>query len=226
MIELVYSPVWFFGKDIIIDVVSIIVLSLVGLFSIKYHRMNKKKSNLLFGISFLMLAASFLFKIMTNFTIYYPVVVTKNLGFFVVTFRAMKATNVLLHSGFLIYRLLTLVGLYLLLSTYTKQKMPSIILISYFIIISTIFSQSAIFVFFLTSLVMLSLITMCYIRDFKKSKRKLLAISFLTITISQAIFIFIALDKLFYVIAESIQLIGYVLMLVAFTLVLYHGKKK
>ncbi len=226
MVELVYSPAWFYGKDIIIDVVSIIVLALIGFFSIKYHRMNKKKSNLLFGISFLMLAVSFLFKIMTNFTIYYPVMVTKNLGFFAVTFHAMKATNLLLYAGFLMYRLLTLVGLYLLLSIYTKQTKPNAILIGYFILISTIFSQSAYYVFFLTSLVMLALITLGYAKHCKKNRRSLLIISFLTITLSKAIFAFISLNKIMYDVAESIQLLGYIMLLAAFISVLRHGKKK
>ena len=62
MIDIIYSPHWFYGKDIVIDVISILVLSLIGVFSIKYYRISKKNKNyILQTSSFFVLASSFIF---------------------------------------------------------------------------------------------------------------------------------------------------------------------
>src|SRR3989338_1029488 len=96
MIELVYSPNWFHGKDIIIDTVSIVVLSLIAFFSIRCYRIDKENKNYLYlAISFIVIAFSFLFSIITNFTIYYKSIETANLGFLTLTYQAMRSTDIL-----------------------------------------------------------------------------------------------------------------------------------
>jgi len=55
---------------------------------------------------------------------------------------------------------------------------------------------------------------------------KLLALSFGVIAGSQLIFVFVRINPLLYVIAESIQLIGYIMLLITFVMVLRYGKKK
>lgn len=230
MIELVYSPQWFYGKDIIIDIVSIFVLFLIGFFAIKCYRMNKKNKNyLLLAISFFTLAASFIFKILTNFTIYYKIIEIKNIGVVTLTYQTIKSTNTLFFIGFMLYRILTLIGLYILYSIYTKQTKSNMFLIIFLIIISTYFSQSAYYIFHLTSLILLILITMQYWDIYKKNKlipSKMLVFSFAIIAISQIIFMFVHLNQLLYVISEIVQLIGYISLLIAFILVLKHGKKR
>ena len=93
----------------------------------------------------------------------------------------------------------------------------------------TYFSHSAYYMFHLTSLVLLLLITMEYYSNHFKNKiitSRLVTYSFSIITLSQIVFIFVNLNPLIYVIAECVQLIGYAILLLAFIMVLKYGKKK
>lgn len=231
MIELVFSPKWFYGKDIVIDIFSIIVLALISVFSIKSYKLNKKNKNYLwFGTSFITLGVSFLFKILTNFTIYYNVIDTKTLGFFTFTYKTIQTSDILFSIGFLCYMFLTLLGFFILYEIYQKKHLKQdILLILFFIIVISYFSTSKYFIFHLTSFLFLLLISTNYLENYHKKRKitsKLLALSFLIITLSQLIFIFVNLNKLFYVIAELIQLVGYILLLFTFIGVLKNAKKK
>jgi len=230
MVELIYSPKWFYGKDIIFDIVSIFVLALIAYFSVKYYRINKKNKNyLLFGSSFGLMALSFIFKIITNFTLYYNEIETKQIGLLTFTYHEIEASNILFSTGFFIHRLLMLGGLYILYSIYTKSNKSNIILTLYLILISTYFSSSAYYVFHVTSLIFLMFITLQYWNNYKKIRHesnKWLFYSFSLITLSQIIFVFIGVTAHFYVAAESIQLLGYITLLIAFIKVLQDGKKK
>lgn len=229
-IDLLYSPQWFFGKDILIDIVSVIVLFLIGYFGIKYYKLNKKNKNyLVLASSFFMLAVSFLFKILTNFTIYYHTIETRTLGALTLTYHAVKSSNLFFIIGFLMYRILTLLGLYLLYSIYQKQTKPNIFLVVYLLLIVTYFSSSAFYIFHLTSFILLLFITSQYIKNYKNNKietTRSLAYSFGIITISQVLFILVRFNLFLYVIGESLQLVGYIWLLFTFISVLKHGKKK
>jgi hypothetical protein len=229
MIEVVFTPQWFYGKDLIIDFISLLVLLFIAYFSFSYFRLNKQIKYCNLSLSFLLLALSFIFKIMMNFTIYYNVLETKKIGFITFSYNVLKSSDTLFFVGFLVYRLLTLIGLYMLYSLYKKQPKTNIFLIAYLLIISTYFTQSAYYVFHMTSLILLVMITYEMFRNYKKKKHnttKWLTISFGIITLSQILFIYVKLNHNLYVIGEVIQLVGYVLLMITFLKVLYYGKKK
>ena len=231
MVQLAYTPVWFYGKDLYIDTVGLLVLSLIAFFSLRYYKLDKKNKNYIYlASSFFLIALSFFFKILTNFTIYYKVLETKTFGLFTITYHGIKTSNILFFVGFLAYRLLTLVGLYILYSIYQKRQSKSnIFLIIFFIIISTYFSQSAYYIFHLTALIFLALIISQYRNNYKKNRQftaRLLATSFTIIAVSQVFFVFIEINNFLYVIAEIIQLFGYLFLLTTFFKVLRNVKKK
>lgn len=230
MIELVYSPQWFYGKDIIIDIVSIFALSLIAIFSIRYYRMERDNRNYLFlACSFMLMAISFLFKIITNFTIYYMELETRHLGSVTITYPVLESSNLLFSIGFLIHRLLMLFGLFILYMIYLKPDRSTMLLVSYMILISTYFSSSSYFIFHLTALILLIIITAHYWRNYRRvrhSTNRWLFHSFSLITFSQVVFVFVKINSVLYVIAEIVQLMGYFGLLVTFMKVLRDGKKE
>ena len=231
MLNILYSPKWFYGKDIIFDIVSIIVLVLIGYFSFQYHQFDKKrKGHWLFTVSFFLLAVSFIFKILTNFTLYSLATHTQRVGFLILTYNFVHYSDLLFLIGTLVSRLFMLLGLYGLYSLYYQKQLKStIFFIIYFILINTYFSDSAYYLFHLTALLFLFFIVGKYYLNYKKTHDKparLLACSFCTIALSQIVFMFVGLYSLLYVLAESIQLIGYILLLISFVLVLRYGTKK
>jgi hypothetical protein len=229
MLRLIYSPQWFYGEDIAIDIVAIVVLSLIAFFALKFYKINKNKNYKYIAVSFILLAFSFLFKILTNFSIYFIDNHIKKIGFVTITYQTLQSTDTLFFIGFLAYRLLTLIGLYLLYAVYDEKKSKaSTFIIFYLIVISTYFSHGAYYIFHLTSLILLALITSQYARNYKQNKKettRLLKNSFGLIAVSQILFIFVGLDNHLYVAAEAVQLIGYAALLITFVKVLTHGKK-
>ena len=231
MINILFSPKWFYGKDILIDVVSIIVLVMISFVTFRFYRLNKKKKqHLYFSLASALLLLSFIFKILTNFTLYEHVTTTKQIGFFTLTFHTIHYSDTLFLVGTILYRLLTLLGFYLLFSIYYKeQPKPIYLLMFFFIFISTYFTSQTYYIFHLAALLFLIFITKKYYANYLKTKdrpAKLIFWSFGIILLSQLIFIFIGLTKILYVIAEVTQLLGYALLLVSFMMVLYYGKKK
>ena len=231
MIQVVYNPVWFYGKDLAIDLVSAFVLSLIASFSIRYYKVNKKNKNYLYlASSFFVIALSFLFKTLTNFTVFYKSLETRVFGNYILTYPAIQASNILVIVGFLLYRLLTLLGLYILYSTYQeKQSKSNVFLLVFFILITTYFSDVEYFIFHITALVMLAFITLQYYNTYRKNKQSssmLVTASFAIIGISQIFSVFVFYNSLYYVMAELIQLVGYLILLTTFVKVLHNAKKK
>jgi len=231
MINILFSPRWFFGKDILIDVVSVIVLALISYVTFRYYRINKNKTqHLSFSIATGLLALSFIFKIITNFTLYELEMHTKTFGLLTFTYQTVEASNTLFLIGTLLYRFLTLIGFYILFSTYYKEKNRSIYLImAYFIFVATYFASQAYYIFHLSALLFLLFIVKKYLDNYRRTRdkpAKLILTSFLIILISNAIFIFVELNHLLYVIAEIVQLLGYVMLLISLITVLRYGKKK
>ncbi len=228
MINLVYSPKWFYGKDIAIDIISSIVLFLIAFFSYKYYRLGKKRNNILLSASFSLIGLSFLFKILTNFTIYYTKIRQSHFGFFIYSYKTVELSNFPFYFGFFMYRFLTLFGLYLLYSIYTKQRKTDMLIVVYLLFTTTLFGMASYYVFHVSAFILLSIITSHYFRNSRKTEsitNRMLSYSFLVISISQVLFVFIAF-KTMYAVAEAVQLIGYLMLLITLFMVLTYGKKK
>src|SRR3989338_4770569 len=110
MIKVFYSPVWFWKNDIYIDSISAFVLFLIAYFSIKFYFINKKKSHFYLALSFISLGVSFLFKILTNFTITYHILETTRIGIYLMAYQTVSGSGILFFLGFLLYRIFNLFG--------------------------------------------------------------------------------------------------------------------
>jgi hypothetical protein len=230
MFEIVYSPTWFFGKDLMIDAVGIIILFLIGLFSLRYYKIKPvKKTYLWLALSFFMISLSFLFKILTNFRIYYDVDVTRQIAGTLYSYDLVRYTDILFFIGTLAHRVFMLLGLYALYSIYNEHSRSEALFSAYLLVIIAVFTHTNYYIFHITSFILVALIAWKYLQNYRKSRSlpaKLLAASFGIITLSHLLFCFILFSQLLYVAAEIIQLIGFLLLLITFIKVLKDGKKK
>ena len=231
MIHLKFSPEWFYLPSTIIDFFSFIVILSISIISLRYYRLNKlNKKYYYLAFSFFLICLSFLFKIITNLTVYYDQISPSNNPVIIkTTVDTIIGYNIFSHLTFAAFALLNLLGLYYLYSTYQKeQSKSSIFLIGYFILITTYFSHLDYYIFHITALILLSLITTLYVKKYGINKYKntmLLAYSFGIIALSQIFFIFTTIGKLFYVIGEIVQLGGYALLLLVLRRAIKYGKK-
>lgn len=235
MITLRFSPTWFEGIDIYFDILGVIVTFLLGIYSYKFYKFSNNYRYKFFGLSFICFSGSFLAKIATNIVIYNHVVVRETLSNAVMTQNLIQQSNFFFHLGFDIHRflmLLGLIGIYWLVSK-GKQKEHLWIMVFMALIIS-VFSFSSYFIFHLTAAFLLLFIVKHYhcICTKKSVKKKNMIAhmnfgAFLALFISQIVFIFVWLFKPLYAIAETIQFLGFLLLFINLSLLVFgHGKKK
>lgn len=227
MLDLNLITAWFYQKDIFIDVFSSLVSLFILFYVIRYYRINKDEKYKLFIISFGLLTLSFIAKILTHFTIYYRTV--GKIPTSPVTLTVVQSSDILVFWGTLGYRILALIALYFLYLVYVeKHSKYTIFLTLYLLLVMGYHSSDAYYLFHVTLLLLFSMITWFIFKSYRKNKyvkTKLMGYSFLIITFSHAISMLLEVNPIFYIIAELIQLIGYLLLLVVFIRIIRNGKK-
>ncbi|MBN2459921.1 hypothetical protein JXB28_06575 [Candidatus Woesearchaeota archaeon] len=230
-LDFVYSPPGFYGKDIAIDIISAIVVIMIGLFAFRNFLIDKKNHrHLLLSTAFVLLGGSFFVKVVTNIMSHHQVGLTKYMTGLLIP-NIIPKFSLLPAFGFLAYAILTLFGFYILYTLTSDKEVLSFdyLVIAYFIIISTYFARFNYSLFYVTATLFLAAITRRYYLSYKKSQYNntiLLCMSFGIITLSQFAFIFTASNHALYVAAEIIQLVGYLFLLYTFMMVLRNAKKK
>lgn len=235
MINLVFSPVWFHGYDIIFEILAVLATFFIGIYSYKLYRFSKNYRHQFLALSFWALSLSFLAKIATNFVLYYQRTVKATMGETLVKYNLLEKSDIFFQAGYDIHRFLMfmgLLGIYWLVSKSKDSDHKWIMMFLLFII--TIFSFGMYFVFHITAALLLLFITKEYYKlCFRKSKKAvskhahLNFVAFVTLLISQIIFIFVWLDLTLYVVAEIMQLIGFIIFLINIIMLVFgYGKKK
>lgn len=224
------GPEWFSGPDFVFDLFGMIILLLIAVFLWKFYSMNKKNNHLMMFIAFCILGASFVFKITTYFMLYLTTFKLQTMNLFGQIVYYLEPNNVYFAVSFAIYSLLTLIGFFILYAIY-EPKLPvkASILIMYFLIIITLFTENSYLFLHLTAMVLTALIALQLYSSYKRNKfdnTRSLAIAFGILTASRIFFILANLYPPMYVVGELMQFGGYVLLLLTFMKVLQDGKKK
>ncbi len=234
MITLVFSPQWFYGVDIIFEILAVIVTLIISLYSFKLYKFTNERSHKYFAVFFMTFAASFLAKIMTNFVLYYQQTVKTALEPVIIKYNLLSKSMFFFQTGYDVHRFLMLIGLlgiYWLVSKSQDNELRW--LISFLLLIITLFSFQTYFVFHFVAAILLGFIvkhfkSICN-RVSKKSivHARLNLLAFTLLLFSQVVFIFTWLNTGIYVVAEIIQLAGFTTFLINMLLLVFgHGKKK
>ena len=228
-VQLFCGPEWFNGLDAIVDVFSLIVLVLIAIYAFRAYKLHEKKSLKYMALAMSLLGVAFLFKIITygvfylrdNFALTYSNLANATHGY-----TCSDMSFILL---FMIYAVITLVGLFMLLYVYQKEKsMSMLLLVLYLIVVSLFLTTSAYYILHLSALVIAVLITLQFCSKFKKNKLKstrMLCISFTVYALSHVFFLLSYLSTMLYVVASIVQLIAFIGLLYTFISVLNYGKK-
>ncbi len=217
MYKLVFAPHWFSGIDCIFEVVAVIVTFLIAMYVYKLYKFSKDRQYQYFSYAFLAIAFSFIFKILTNITIYGEVLEKHSHGLYHLTFKIIQRVDLLYTAGHLLHRFLFLMGLLGIFCIIGKLWSPKQIILNIFLIsLVTIFSAYKYFAFYLTSTLILAFIVHSLYKNHKavcNKKTFCITTAFYILLISQIAFIFVVLSKYIYVVAEVIQLAGFVMLL-------------
>ena len=230
MLKFVFSPRWFYGIDIISAVIALLITLLIGIFSYKIFKFSKDRKYKYLSLSFITLATAFCFKILTNLNVFYEVTKQTKFGSLVLTYTALESSDLFITLGFIGYRVLFLsgfMGLFWLLYKHRDKKL--FIIMFWLILVATWMSLSNYFFFHATAILFIALLFWYYFRACLTSRKKktlgCVKNSYLLLMVSQISFIFVFVNSNFYVIAETLQALGFLLLLYTLVRVLKHTKK-
>jgi len=227
----VFGPKWFYGFDSIIELIAVIVSILLVFYSYKCYRMIGEKKYLYFSTAFLSITISFMAKIAGTFSIYRPEITRTQLGssvhqaFTSLTPYDINAIALVVHYFFM---LLGFMMLFLIISKLTWKNQGAIALLLYFVFLATWLSIIHYQLFYATSFVLVALIAYSYhqnYREVRSERARFVAIAFGIILVSQAFFAFAIYSKTVYVLAQLVQLLGFVYLLIPFMLIFRKPRK-
>lgn len=231
MVNIIFTPDWFLGKDILIEGFSFIVLLIFFILALRYFKLDKENRSFLYlGVGFGLIALAQLAAVFTKLVLYYDIGPSQQIGqALVTTYQIVKSVDIFYYAGFFFHRLLTLLGFYIIYRFPRKKKSPGdFILAIYFIVISALLSEQVYYIFHTTALVLLVLIINKYYMVYKENKffnTKILISAFGILALSQLIFILSRIEAMFAA-ANIVELISYVILLTLSVRILKHGKKK
>ena len=218
--KLLFTPDWFTSGDVLIEGFSFIILMFFFIFSIRNYKINKNRNSLYLGVGFFLIALAELSVILTKVVLFYDMTFTSNIGRMVVTYNVVKSVDTFYYIGLFLQKLLTLVGLYVIYKLHVNNDKSAytgdFFLALYFLVISVLFSTALFHLFHITVLILLVLIINHYYEVYKKNKHintKILLVAFCMLAFSQVIFMLSNINP-WYVIAQMIQLVSYITLLV------------
>jgi hypothetical protein len=237
MVDVLFSPRWFFGIDAIFESIAIIATILLSLACFRLYKFTRKVTHKYFSLSFLFLTIAFLAKVITNVLLYFPALREKMVGFILDRYYLLNQTNFVFAIGTTAFRFLMLLGLlgifWILGKSREKNKL---LILLYFIAVVSCVSIFSIVVlgfiiplyplFHLTAALLLAYITYFYYSNYLAKKKKAtlyIFLSFLFLFSSQLIFNLVMVNLTIYVIAELLQLSGYFLLFYEYYLLVRKG---
>lgn len=227
--KIVLTPDWFMGKDVLIDFFSFVILLIVFFLCIKNYKLDKNKKLLYLGIGFALVGLAQLATIFTKLVLYYDTLFTRTIGNLIVTYNMVGTVDIFYYLGFFFFRFFTLAGLYVIYKLpLEKEKKTDFLLAIFFIIIISILSQNMNYLFRLTEFVLLAIIIRNYYFVYKKNKSKstlILLLAFSILALSNLIYLS-AWSDVVYVIANLMELVSYLTLLILIIKILKYGKEK
>ncbi len=230
MVKIVPTPDWFLGKDILIEAFSVIVLIIFSFLSIKNYKLDKEKRSFLYlGIGFGLIALAQLAGVLTRLVLYYDFGPSQQIGSAIVASQALSSVDIFYYAGFFFQRFLTLAGIYIIYRLPREKKsMWDYVIGAYFIVISLLLINEVAYLFHLTALFILVMITTKYYNVYEKNKffnTKILVLAFGVLAFSQILFLFSEIGVL-HVAGNIVELISYVVLLGLIIRIRKYGKKK
>jgi hypothetical protein len=219
--KIVFTPDWFLGSDVLIEGFSFITLFLFFLLSMRSYKLSKNKNSFRLGMGFLFIALAELASVVTKLVLYYDLYIaeiTQSMGRVIVSSQLLSSVDALYYTGFFFQKLLTLLGFYIIYRiNMKKQARKDLILVIYFLaviaFISCIFHY---YLFHLTVLLLIIFIIENYYKIYKENKSRnteVVIATFVLLAFSQLIFLFSGIGELYTVIAQSLQLVSYLILL-------------
>jgi hypothetical protein len=217
-----FSPAWFYGYDVALEVGFAVSALIIALFAYRIYRTTDQRQVLLFGSAFLLISFSYFMQSLLNLLIVTGADTSPCCG--------LTAANISMLGayGTLAYILLMISGLTVLAyMTLRVERLRVLWLMLILAIIAIIFSISPLYSFFMLSTILLAVVLWHYVRNYQQSRQTktlLVVLAFGFLLFGSLHFMLSVDHALYYAIGHILEMIAYMLILANLYLVLY-GKK-
>ena len=211
-------PQWFFGLDILMELLFAFVTALVAYYSLKISSIADQREPGIFGMGFLLIAFSYIIKALVNL--------------FVLTniehARALSLANLDTIGLIGVYAHIFLFTAGLVTIAYITLKVKSVRVYTMLLLLSIgtiIFNDEKALAFNLISSFLLVFITINYVIEYtrnKNAKTALVAIAFFGLLLSGLGFIIAPTFYGNYVLDQSIEFVAYILIAISLVLIRKH----
>lgn len=213
MMNYAIVPHWFAGYNAVLEILFFAISFLVGTYALKIYRLSGQRQLKLFGISFLLISASYFIQSVLNFLSRYSMAGGCNM-------QSMSSMHTLNIAGIYAHMLLFIIGLVTLAYMTLKIKDLTPYFLFAAIAIGALFlSSSKLYFFYVISSILLVYISFFYLRNYLQSKKAsalVVFIGFLFLLFAKMHFIFSVDHGAFYVAGHLLEFIAYALILTNF----------
>lgn len=230
MVKIVLTPNWFLGGDVLIEAFSLLVLLVFTFLAFSYYRMDKNKGIKYLSMGFGFISLAQIATLLTKLVLFYDIGPSRAIGEALISSQIVASVDIFYYLGFFLYRLLTLLGLYIIyrLPQEKKNSAGDYVLMLFFILVSAVLGDELFYIFHITTLILLVLIVNSYYQIYKKNKfvnTEILIIAFSVLALSQLFFILSSINVI-YVLADLVELLSYTILLGLIIRIWRHGKEK
>ena len=219
MAGLYIIPEWFFGYDMLLNLLFGFITLIVSLYAFKIYKLSSLPHPKIFGISFSLISASYFAQSLLTMILFSKIHINKIIS--LSSFTIWYNSALFIHIILFILGLITLV--YMTFNIKSSKIYSLIVLLCLF---PFIFTHDVLHLFHLISALLLVFIFYHYMLNLlnKKSFKNFLVTSaFGLIFISNIIFMVSLSYSIYYVIGDIISLVAYLLILI--NLIIIIGKK-
>lgn len=200
------GPKWFFGIDSIFELTGTLILFMISIMSYKAYRLCKLKRYKYYSIAFFGLTLGHLARTIANFAIHQE-------------WFALDRLNQLFILGYGVHIGFTLAALVLLIAWAFEIKEKRIFCGLFLLVLAMIFVSSSYYVaFYWAAFVMFAFVTWFFFKNARNKKSiapRLVALSFLFLTLAQALFLGTMMLPELYMGAHIAQIVGFLILFIA-----------
>jgi len=205
-----FSPLWFYGLDVISELLFAITCTVVALFAISIYRRTGQRLVKYFGVSFSLISISYFIQSILNILLISKL--NEDVSPTVKTFAVISFEN----FGTLIHMLFMTTGISILLYTTLKDRSQRTLWLVIIVALSSVFlSQNYMYMFYAISTIYLAFISWHYIQNYLKIRQVrtlLVALAFLFLLFGSFHFLISVNHQIYYAIGRILEFFAYLLI--------------
>ena len=164
----IYSPDWFLGIDSLLEIFTIFISLILGVYSYKIYNTFKLKKYKFFSIAFMLLALTFILKIISNLIF----IITEKEKIGSAIYTVYESLSFVDEISFLLHKITLILALIILFLIINKEsKFSTIVTLILLGILVSILANTYVVFNFIVILLLLSLFLINYFQN-DKSKKK------------------------------------------------------